>query len=426
MRLVAMVGILFATLQGMSQSTYIHCGQLIDVEEGRVKKDHTIVVEGNLIKAVEKGLLAPPADARLVDLSAYVVMPGLIDMHVHIETQSSPTSYLKRFTQGSVATAYECLAYADTTLMAGFTTVRDLGGSGVNIAIRDAINAGQVRGPRIYTSGKSIATTGGHADPTNGYRREIMPDAGPKEGVADGVAQCREAVRWRYKNGADLIKITGTGGVLSVAKSGDNPQYHADEFAAIVETATDYGFHVAVHAHGAEGMKRAVLAGVTTIEHGTKMTEEVMDLMIAHNTYLVPTITAGKAVARNAEIPDYYPEVVRPKAREIGPMLQSTFAKAYKRGVPIAFGTDAGVFRHGDNWQEFVYMTEAGMPMMEALQSATVVPATILKESDRLGSITPGKWADVIAVAGDPLTTPAVMEQVVFVMKEGVIYKQPK
>ncbi len=250
-----------------------------------------------------------------------------------------------------------------------------------------------------------------------------MTDAGPRHGVADGTDQCREAVRWRYKNGADLIKITGTGGVLSVAKSGDNPQFLPDEFNAIVETANDYGFHVAVHAHGAEGMKRAITAGVTTIEHGTKMTEEVMDMMIASGTYLVPTISAGKYVAEKALIPNYYPEIIRPKALEIGPMIQNTFAKAYARGVPIAFGTDAGVFEHGDNWKEFIYMTEAGMPMMECIQSATMTPAKILKVEDQLGSITVGKLADIIAVEGNPMEDPAQMENVMFVMKEGVVYR---
>lgn len=425
MQLFLVLGFTLLTTTLFAQTTYIYCGELVDVEHGEVLAEQTIIVEKDRIQAVEPGFLAVPSSATLIDLQDNLVLPGLMDMHVHIESQSSATSYLKRFTQSSYATAYECLAYAKITLLAGFTTVRDLGGSGVNIALRDAIEKGQVPGPRIYTSGKSIATTGGHADPTNGFRRELMPDAGPKEGVADGIAQCREAVRWRYKNGADLIKITGTGGVLSVAKSGDNPQYLDDELRAIVETANDYGFHVAVHAHGAEGMKRAVMAGVTTIEHGTKMTEEVMDLMIERGTYLVPTITAGKAVAINAEKPDYYPEVVRPKALEIGPMIQHTFAKAYQRGVPIAFGTDAGVFPHGENWKEFIYMTEAGMPMMEVLQSATLVPASILGVADQLGSVAPGKLADIIAVAGDPMNNPADMEQVVFVMKEGVVHKKP-
>ena len=427
MRLLVFVAAWLLALPAFAQLSYLHCGRLVDVVSGELRSEQTIIVSGKEILSIEPGYQRPKRgeEATVIDLRNSTVMPGLIDMHVHIESQTSPTAYLDRFTRSDAQVAFGSLKFAQITLMAGFTTVRDLGGSGVNIALRDAINRGEVTGPRIFTAGKSIATTGGHADPTNGYRRELMPDAGPKEGVADGVDQCREAVRWRYKNGADLIKVTGTGGVLSVAKSGDNPQFLDDEFQAIVQTARDYGFHVAVHAHGAEGMKRAVLAGVTTIEHGTKMTEEVMDLMIERGTYLVPTITAGKAVAANAAIPNYYPELVRPKALEIGPMIQATFAKAYAKGVPIAFGTDAGVFPHGENWKEFVYMTEAGMPMMEALQSATLTPARILGWESKIGSLEAGKLADIVAVPGNPLETPSLMSQVHFVMKEGQIVKQP-
>lgn len=425
MRTLPLCMMLFLSLPIFSQTTYLHCGKLVDVVEGEVLNQYTIIITGETITGVEAGYTTPEggSEIEVIDLREATVMPGLFDMHVHLEHQTSPTRYLERFTQNDAQRAFGCIKYAEITLQTGFTTVRDLGGSGINIALRDAISNGEVDGPRIFTSGKSIATTGGHADPTNGYNRELMTDAGPRHGVADGVDQCREAVRWRYKNGADLIKITGTGGVLSVAKSGDNPQFLPEEFHAIVETADDYGFHVAVHAHGAEGMERAVLAGVTTIEHGTKMTEEVMDLMIEHQVYLVPTITAGKTVAEKAAIPNYYPEIIRPKALEIGPMIQNTFAKAYARGVPIAFGTDAGVFEHGANWKEFMYMVEAGMPMMECIQSATMTPATILNIEDQLGSITAGKLADIIAVEGDPMENPAQMEHVMFVMKEGSVYR---
>ncbi len=423
MLFLALICLMSSFLQ--AQTTYLHCGKVLEVEEGIVLTEQTVIVIGDQISAIQPGYLQPKSGESItvIDLKATTVMPGLMDMHVHLEQETSPTRYLDRFTKSDVENAYGCIQFAEITLLAGFTTVRDLGGSGINIALRDAIAKGQVKGPRVFTAGKSIATTGGHADPTNGFRRELMSDAGPKEGVADGIAQAAEAVRWRYKNGADCIKLTGTGGVLSVAKSGDNPQFSQEEFNAVVATAQDYGFHVAVHAHGAEGMKRAVLAGVTTIEHGTKMTEEVMDLMIARGTYLVPTITAGKAVAANAAIPNYYPAIIVPKALEIGPLIQNTFAKAYEKGVPIAFGTDAGVFPHGENWKEFVYMTEAGMPMMEAIQCATIIPAGILKVQDKLGSIQPGKLADIIGVEGDPLTNPAMMEKVLFVMKEGKIYK---
>ena len=308
------------------------------------------------------------------------------------------------------------------TLLAGFTTVRDLGGTGVNTALRNAINKGQIDGPRIYSAGKSLATTGGHADPTNGWKKDLMGDPGPKQGVVNGVDDCRKAVRQRYKNGVDCIKITATGGVLSVAKSSSNPQFTLEEIKAICETAKDYGMHVAAHAHGDEGMQRAILGGVKTIEHGTLMSEETMELMKKHDVYLVPTITAGKEVTDKAKVEGFYPEVVVPKALEVGPKIQGTFGKAYKKGVKIAFGTDAGVFDHGQNAKEFIYMVEAGMPAMEAIQSATVTNALVL-ENDEIGSIEAGKLADIIAVDGNPIEDINVMMQVAFVMKDGIIHK---
>ena len=294
----------------------------------------------------------------------------------------------------------------------------------MNISLRNAINRGDVEGPRIFTSGKAIATTGGHADPTNGMKKDLMGDPGPKEGVVNSVEDARKAVRQRYKNGADNIKITATGGVLSVAKSGQNPQFTLEEIEEICKTAKDYGMTIAAHAHGDEGMKRAIIGGVTTIEHGTLMSEETMELMKKYGTYYVPTITAGKEVAEKAKIEGFYPEVVVPKALEIGPKIQETFSKAYKKGVKIAFGTDAGVFRHGDNGKEFGYMVEAGMPAMEAIQSATITSAKILGVDDKLGEIKAGFLADIIAVNDNPTQNVKTMENVVFVMKEGVIYKQ--
>ena len=251
----------------------------------------------------------------------------------------------------------------------------------------------------------------------------MIGNPGPKEGVVTSVEDARKAVRQRYKNGADLIKITATGGVLSVAKSSSNPQFFREEIEEIVKTAKDYGFHVAAHAHGDEGMQRAVRAGVKTIEHGTLMSEETMELMKEFDAYLVPTITAGKEVTENAEIEGYYPELVAPKAKEIGPKIQNTFKMAYEKGVPIVFGTDAGVFKHGENAREFVYMTEAGMPAMEAIQSATVVPAKILNMESEIGQIADGFYADIIAVDEDPTQNIETLKDVRFVMKEGKVFK---
>jgi len=423
MKNILLACLIFFSSSVLAQQTYIHCGKLIDVEDGKVLNDMTIVVENNLIKSVEKGLKTTPVGANLIDLSSKTVMPGLFDMHIHIEGQTSKTKYMDKFVKNDADVAFESTVYAKRTLMAGFTSVRDLGGSGVNTSLRDAVKKGYVIGPNIYSAGKSVATTGGHADPTNGYKDDLMGNPGPKEGVINGEAEARQAVRQRYKNGADVIKITATGGVLSVAKSGQNPQFFEDELRAIVETAKDYGMLTAAHAHGDKGMQRAIRAGIKTIEHGTLMSEETMELMKQYDTYYVPTITAGKTVAELAEIPGYYPELVVPKAKEIGPKIQNTFGKAYKKGVKIAFGTDAGVFYHGENGREFAYMVEAGMPAIETIQSATLVPASLLKVDNLYGSIKAGKIADIIAVDDNPLENIKTMESVSFVMKGGEVYK---
>lgn len=422
--LAIMLLTLLASLPGYAQRTLIHCGHLLDGKNRRLQPEMTIIIEGDRITMVEKGFTVANTGDELVDLSTMTVMPGLIDLHVHIESETNKDQALQRFTLNEADIAFRSAVYAQRTLMAGFTTVRDLGGTGVNIALRNAINQGLAVGPRILTAGKSIASTGGHADPTNGYRKDMMGDPGPREGVINSPEEARQAVRQRYKDGADLIKITATGGVLSIAKDGSGPQFNEAELRAVIETARDYGMHVAAHAHGAEGMRRAVLAGVTTIEHGTKMTEEVMDLMKQKGTYYVPTIIAGKFVAEQAKIPGYYHPAVVPKALEIGPQIHDTFRKAYQRGVKIAFGTDAGVYPHGENAKEFAYMVEAGMSPLEAILSATVVNAAILGLSEKIGTLEAGKLADIIATGGNPLEDIHAMEEVTFVMKEGVVYKQ--
>jgi len=422
--LLCLFAIAGLSLNVFGQRTIIHCGNLIDGKSNDAQSKMSLTIEGNKIVSVTKGFITPATRDQLIDLSGKTVMPGFIDMHVHLEGETNKDQNLQRFTLNEADVAFRSTVFAKKTLMAGFTTVRDLGGSGVNISLRNAINQGLVTGPRIFTAGKSLATTGGHADPTNGYRKDLMGDPGPKEGVVNSPEDAKQAVRQRYKDGADLIKITATGGVLSIAKDGSGPQFTDEELKAIIETARDYGMHTAAHAHGAEGMKRAVLAGITTIEHGTKMTEEVMDLMKQKGTYYVPTISAGRFVADQAKVPGYYHALVVPKALEIGPQIQETFAKAYKHGVRIAFGTDAGVFPHGENAKEFGYMVDAGMPPMEALKSATIVNATILGISDKVGTIEPGKLADLVATDENPLANIRTTENVRFVMKEGVVYKQ--
>lgn len=415
---------LFSITLISAQDIYLHCGSIVDTKSGKILKEKTIVVSGNTIKNIQNGFVIGSVKDKTIDLKSKMVLPGFIDMHVHIEGESSPTRYLEKFTKNPADVAFQSTVYAERTLMAGFTTVRDLGGSGVNIALRNAINKKIVRGPRIFTAGKAIGTTGGHADPTNGMRKDLMGDPGPKEGVVNSPEDAKKAVRQRYKDGADVIKITATGGVMSVAKNGQNPQFTIEEIKGIVETANDYGMLTAAHAHGDEGMQRAVLGGIKTIEHGTLMSEETMDLMIKHNTFLVPTISAGKEAAKMAEIPGFLPPIVAKKAREIGPVSQANFGRAYKKGVNIAFGTDAGVSPHGANGKEFGFMHEMGMPIMETIQSATVTNANLLGMSNELGQLKEGFLADIVAVDEDPTKNVATLESVVFVMKDGVIYKE--
>ena len=406
-----------------AQKTYLQCGALFDVDAGKTLPKKTIIVSGNTIESIENGYLEGGINDVVLDLRSKTVLPGLIDMHVHMETEFNPQVYIKRFTNNEADVAFESAVNAKKTLMAGFTTVRDLGGSGVNISLRNAINKGLADGPRIFTSGKALATTGGHADPTNGMKSDLMGDPGPKEGVVNSPEDGKKAVRQRYKNGADVIKITATGGVLSVAKSGHNPQFTLEEIQAITSTAKNYGMAVAAHAHGDEGMKIAIKGGVQTIEHGSFMSEETMALMIKYNCYLIPTISAGKQVAEKAKKPGFFPPVVARKALEIGPIHQNTMAQAYKKGVPMGFGTDAGVFPHGKNAIEFGYLLEAGIPVKESLKAATVINAELLG-MDNLGQLKKGFLAYIIAVNENPVKNVKTLENVVFVMKDGMVYKQ--
>jgi len=417
--------LILSTLTLSGQEIYIHAGKIYDTNSGEISLEKTIIISNDKIKSIENGFKeSSDENIKIYDLTSKFVMPGLIDFHVHMESESGgPEKYISRFQDNKSDIAFKSSVIAKKTLMAGFTTVRDVGGSGVNISLRNAINNGVVPGPRIFTSGKTIATTGGHGDRTNGYRDDLVDDPGPEQGVVNSIADARKAVRYRYKNGADLIKITATGGVMSLAKNGQNPQFTEEVIREIVKIANDYGMHVAAHAHGDEGMYRAVNAGVTTIEHGSIMSDRTMKLMKEKQTYLVPTISAGEHVAKMANIPGYYPEIIIPKALEVGVQNKTTTKKAYKMGVPIAFGTDAGVFPHGDNAGEFIFMKEIGIPTEYSLKSATITNAKLLNMENLLGQLREGFYADIIAVNESPLDNIATLKDVIFVMKDGKVYK---
>ncbi len=408
-----------------SAATLIHAGRLIDGVANAPRERVTVVVDGDRIRSVEPGFAAGTGSDEVIDLSAATVLPGFMDMHVHLTSEQSRRSELDAVKKTEADRAYDSVVFAERTLLAGFTTVRNLGDSGnTSIALRQAIADGRVKGPRIFTAGRSIGTRGGHADATNSFGPFLTSNDPRHNTVCNGPDSCREAVRKRYQDGADSIKITATGGVLSIAKSGTAPQFTAEELDAIITTAHDYSMKVAAHAHGTEGIKRAVTAGIDSIEHGTFMDDECIRLMKEKGTHYVPTISAGRWVYDQAQDPTFFPAVVRPKALAVGPQIQETFGKAWKAGVTIMFGTDCGVCAHGDNAKEFGFMHEAGMPVMDAIKSATMVPARYLGIDDRLGSIEAGKVADIVAVPGDPIADVHVLEKVSFVMKEGVVHKR--
>ena len=403
--------------------TLVHCGHLIDVVHGKLLGASTIIVEGNRVKDVLDGT-QQRAGANTIALPDATCMPGLIDSHTHLTMQFSRSTYSDKFRLNPADYAIQSTVYARRTLLAGFTTVRNVGDEhNESIALRNAVNKGEVPGPRIFSAGQFIGTTGGHADPTNGFRWDLQGDPTPKDGIINSPEDAWKAVRQHYKDGADLIKIMPSGGVLDESGSSENPQMTIPEIQAVVAAAHDYGFTVAAHAHGAEAIRRAVIGGVDSIEHGTFMNAEDMKLMKEHGTWYVPTIIAGQFVMEKAKEGWYPPQVAR-KAMEVGPVIMATAGKAYKAGVKIAFGTDAGVYPHGENAKEFEYMVEAGMPPMFTIQTATTHAAQLLKHDKDVGSLEPGKFADIVAVPGNPLADIKLMQHVNFVMKGGVVYEK--
>lgn len=433
-----------AALAGAGPITVLHCDRVIAVPgaAGGVRGAATIVIDGERVREMLDGFVDPARAAQqgpqgdaaakaddgavvFYDLRGLTVLPGLIDCHTHITGQYSQDVRLRAVTESDADAALAGVVYAGRTVRAGFTTIRNVGSSGrAAFALRDAIARGEIAGPRILEAGESITPTGGHSDGALGYREDLFDIPSAYNGVADGVDTCRQAVRAQVKRGADLIKLTATGGVLSNTSQGLEQQFFDDELRAIVETAHQLGRKVAAHAHGAGGIKAALRAGVDSIEHGTYMDDEAIALFKANGAYYVPTVHAGKFVGRQAEEAGYFPDAVVPKARAVGPQIQATLGTAYRAGVKIAFGTDVGVGRHGTNAEEFIYMHEAGMPMSACLASATVIAAELCGISDEVGTIERGKAADIIAVEGDPLAGSEALqaERVRFVMARGRVH----
>ncbi len=409
----------------------IHAGRLLAIPGDAAASEQTIIIRDGVIESVSPGYItdanAGPDDTVVIhDLKNYFVLPGLIDSHVHITSELGPRGKLSVVENSDADTAIVGARYAKRNLLAGFTTVRDVGARGDDavFALRDGIERGDVIGPRLYSSGHTISPTGGHGQ-RHGYRNDVFDVIKPS-GVCDGVAECRKAVREQARRSADHIKLVSTGGVLSETAAGTGQQFFEDELKAIMETAHSMGRKVTAHAHGADGVNAALRAGVDSIEHGTFSNAESFRLFKRHDAYLVPTILAGVTVAELADDPgSFLPPPVRVKAKQVGPQMLDMVRRAHDAGVKIAFGTDTGVSKHGDNAREFSLLVEAGLTPMQAIRSATVVAAQHLGFFEDFGSIEPGKSGDIIAVDGDPLMDVTELEDVDFVMKEGVAYKAP-
>ena len=416
----ALAGLMAAP--ALAETRVIHAGHVLaEPGEGYLTRQ-TITVEDGKIVSVEAGYKRAPRGAELIDLKDAYVLPGLIDSHVHITGENGPNERITAFEETDVDAAFDGAGFAYVTLLSGFTTVQDVGASNNAIfGLRDAIAKGNVPGPRIRASGQAISVTGGHGD-INGYSPEVMAMFTGKN-ICNGADDCRRAVRQQIKEGADVIKITATGGVLSNTRAGLEQQFTDDELAAIVETAHSMGRKVTAHAHGKGGIVAALKAGIDSIEHGTYTDEETVALFKEHGAVLVPTVLAGATVTGWVDEP-WLPAPSREKAAIIGPMMIETLRRAREGGVTVAFGTDTGVSKHGDNAGEFDLMIEAGYTPEEAIRTATVVASEHVEMADMIGTITAGKHADIIAVTGDPLKDIGELHDIDFVMKGGTVYKQ--
>jgi imidazolonepropionase-like amidohydrolase len=410
-----------APVSPVEGTTFVQVGRLLaDPATGVVQRDKTLVIEGNRIVEVRDGFVG---EGRIVDLRSAFVLPGLIDSHVHLTSQQNPNARLEEVTQSNSEQAMVGARHARRTLMAGFTTVADVGGSNEAVfALRDAIRRGDVPGPRVIAAGSAVSVHGGHGD-INGYREDVMHVLSP-ESVCSGVDDCMRAVRLQVRSGADIIKITATGGVLSNTAAGLGQQFSDDELAAIIGAAHRMGRQVTAHAHGVDGINAFLRAGGDSIEHGTYLNDESIRLFRREGTYLVPTLLAGDFVTRIAQGPNnFFTPAQTAKALQAGPQMLDMVRRAHAGGVRIAFGTDSGVSAHGDNAQEFALLVRAGMTPLETIQAATVNAAAHLRISQEAGRIAAGMPADLIAVGGDPLTDVTELERVRFVMRGGSVYR---
>jgi len=411
---------MFIAINAVAQdhTTIIHAGTLLAVPGDAPKSNQSIIIEGNRITRVEEGFVTPAEDATLIDLSDKFVLPGLMDMHVHLLGEIGPNSRTDALHVTTSMQALKGAMHAKRTLDAGFTTVRDLGGKPEAIyALRDAVNNGYVQGPRIIAAGSSLAATGGHGD-IDGVKAELLTLWTP-ETVCDGPDDCRRATRYAVKFGADWIKVTATGGVLSDTATGTDQQMTDDELQEIMDTAHGLGVKVAAHAHGTDGINAALRAGVDSIDHGSFLDRESIRLFKQTGAYLVPTLSPSYKIPAQMEGNPFFTDAIKAKALAASAASKANFGSAYEAGVKIAFGTDSAVTKHGENADEFGMMIDSGMTEIDAIRAATVTASELIEMSDSLGTIEAGKIADIIAVDSSPLDDITALENVSVVIKDG-------